>query len=266
MKSHKEGTEMFEFRKLRSVVAISIFALGAMSTAALARDLRIATEGTYAPWSYVDEQGKLTGWDVDIANALCEKMKVKCEVVAQEWDGIIPGLNAKKYDMIVASMTVTEKRKQQVAFSKKYKNTTSQFVAEKGTFPDTSPEALKGKRIGVQRGSSQDAFLTDNYKESEIVRYDKTTDPEMDLIAGRIDLMIANRVTSMVGFLTRPDAANYGLVGKEYSGGVLGEGNAIALRKDDTELLDQVNAALDEIFKDGTYDKITAKYFKFKLM
>jgi polar amino acid transport system substrate-binding protein/arginine/ornithine transport system substrate-binding protein len=257
---------MFEFRKLRSVVAISIFALGAMSTAALARDLRIATEGTYAPWSYVDEQGKLTGWDVDIANALCEKMKVKCEVVAQEWDGIIPGLNAKKYDMIVASMTVTEKRKQQVAFSKKYKNTTSQFVAEKGTFPDTSPEALKGKRIGVQRGSSQDAFLTDNYKESEIVRYDKTTDPEMDLIAGRIDLMIANRVTSMVGFLTRPDAANYGLVGKEYSGGVLGEGNAIALRKDDTELLDQVNAALDEIFKDGTYDKITAKYFKFKLM
>lgn len=266
MKGHKRGTEMIEFRKLKSVLAISVVAFGALSTAALARDLRIATEGTYAPWSFVDEQGKLTGWDVDIANALCEEMKVKCEVVAQEWDGIIPGLNAKKYDMIVASMTVTEKRKQQVAFSKKYKNTTSQFVAEKGTYPDTSPEALKGKRIGVQRGSSQDGFLTDTYKDSEIVRYDKTTDPEMDLMAGRIDLMIANRVTSLVNFLTRPEAANYELVGQEYSGGVLGEGNAIALRKDDTELLAQVNSALDAIMANGTYDKITSKYFKFKLM
>ncbi|MBB4403149.1 MULTISPECIES: transporter substrate-binding domain-containing protein [Rhizobium/Agrobacterium group] len=257
---------MMKFRKIKSVLAISVVALGALSTTVMARDLRIATEGTYAPWSFVDAQGKLTGWDVDIANALCEEMKVKCEIVAQEWDGIIPGLNAKKYDMIVASMTVTEKRKQQVAFSKKYKNTTSQFVAAKGTYPDTSPAALAGKRLGVQRGSSQDTFLTDNYKDSEIVRYDKTTDPEMDLIAGRVDLMIANRVTSMVGFLATPEAANFGLVGQEYSGGVLGEGNAIALRKDDTELLNRVNSALDAIFANGKYDQITSKYFKFKLM
>ena len=85
-------------------------------------------------------------------------------------------------------------------------------------------------------------------------------------MAGRIDLMIANRVTSLVNFLTRPEAANYELVGQEYSGGVLGEGNAIALRKDDTELLAQVNSALDAIMANGTYDKITSKYFKFKLM
>lgn len=255
-----------EFRKVKSLLALSVLAFGALTTTVMARDLRIATEGTYAPWSFVDAQGKLTGWDVDIANALCDQMKVKCEIIAQEWDGIIPGLNAKKYDMIVASMSVTEKRKQQVTFTKKYKNTSSQFVAEKGTITETSPAALKGKRIGVQRGSVQDEFLSANYPDSEIVRYDKTTDPEMDLIAGRVDLLLANRVTSLLGFLTRPEAANYGLVGQEYAGGVLGEGNAIALRKDDTELLGQVNEAIDAIIANGTYDKITSKYFKFKLM
>jgi len=255
-----------EIRKVKSLLALSVLAFGALTTTVMARDLRIATEGTYAPWSFVDAQGKLTGWDVDIANALCDQMKVKCEIIAQEWDGIIPGLNAKKYDMIVASMSVTEKRKQQVTFTKKYKNTSSQFVAEKGTITETSPAALKGKRIGVQRGAVQDEFLTANYPDSEIVRYDKTTDPEMDLIAGRVDLLLANRVTSLLGFLTRPEAANYGLVGQEYAGGILGEGNAIALRKEDTELLGQVNEAIDAIIADGTYDKITSKYFKFKLM
>ncbi|MDA9433560.1 transporter substrate-binding domain-containing protein [Bradyrhizobium sp. CCBAU 51627] len=247
-------------------VALS-FALSALAASgAIAQDLRIATEGTYPPWSFVDAKGTLTGWDVDIANALCEVMQVKCKIVAQEWDGIIPGLNARKYDMIVASMGVTEKRKQQVAFTKKYKNTSSQFVARKGAFTDTSPGALKGKTIGVQRGSIQDAYLTATYPDSQIVRYDKTTDVEMDLSAGRIDLLLANRVTSLLGFLKSPQAAEYELVGPEYSGGLLGEGNAIALRKDDTKLLEQVNSAIDTILSNGTYDKIVKRYFDFKLM
>lgn len=257
---------MLKMKYLKSALLASFVMAGAFSTTAIARDLRIATEGTYAPWSFVDAQGNLTGWDVDIANALCDEMKVKCDIAAQEWDGIIPGLNAKKYDLIVAGLLVTEKRKQQVAFSNKYKNTTSQFVAKKGEYTDTSPAALAGKRIGVQRGSSQDGFLTENYKDSEIVRYDKTIDPELDLVSGRVDLMIANRVTTLVGFLARPESEGFGLVGEAYSGGILGEGNAIALRKDDTELLKQVNSALEAIMSNGVYDKITAKYFDFKLM
>lgn len=255
-----------ELRKVKSLLALSVLAFGALTTTVMARDLRIATEGTYAPWSFVDAQGKLTGWDVDIANALCDQMKVKCEIIAQEWDGIIPGLTAKKYDMIVASMSVTEKRKQQVAFTKKYKNSSSQFVAKKGTYPDTSPAALKGLRLGVQRGTPQEDYLTKNYPDSEIVRYDKTTDTELDLVSGRVDLMLANRVTSLTGFLKQSDAAGFDIVGQEYSGGILGEGNAIALRKDDTELLGQVNEAIDAIIANGTYDKITSKYFNFKLM
>ncbi len=255
---------MSDLKKTALVCALALGAIVARN--ADARDLKIATEGTYAPWSFVDGNGRLTGWDVDIANALCGEMKTTCVIMAQEWDGIIPGLNARKYDMIVASMGVTEKRKQQVAFTKKYKNTASQFVAEKGTITDTTPQALAGKRIGVQRGSIQDEYLTKTYQNSNIVRYDKTTDVELDLLSGRVDTLLANNITSMLGFLARPEAADYDLVGPAYTGGILGEGNAIALRKDDVDLLSQVNAAIDAIIANGTYDKITAKYFKFKLM
>lgn len=256
---------MLNKHKFRTILLCAAFS-SVFAGAPQAKDLRIATEGTYAPWSFVDAGGKLTGWDVDIANALCEAMRAKCTIMAQEWDGIIPGLNARKYDLIVASMGVTEKRKQQVAFSKKYKNTASQFVGKKDAPADTSPDALKGKRIGVQRGSIQDAYLTATYPKSEIVRYDKTTDVELDLIAGRVDLLLANKVTSMLGFLKRPEAASFALVGPEYSGGLLGEGNAIALRKDDAKLLEEVNAAIDTLIANGTYDSITRKYFDFKLM
>jgi arginine/ornithine transport system substrate-binding protein len=255
---------------IRKVFSFSaLLVVGALSaTGATAQDatLRIATEGTYAPWSFVDESGKLTGWDVDIANALCAEMKVKCEIIAQDWDGIIPGLNAHKYDLIVASMGVTEQRKQKVAFTRKYKDTASQFVARKGTIADTSAQGLAGKRIGVQRGSIQDDFLTSAYTQSDIVRYDKTTDVEMDLLSDRIDVLLANRVTSLIGFLARPESAEFGLVGPEYTGGVLGDGNAIALRKDDPELLAKVNSAIGAIMADRAYDQITAKYFSFKLI
>ncbi|VTU45482.1 transporter substrate-binding domain-containing protein [Variovorax sp. PBL-E5] len=102
---------------------------------------RIATEGTYPPWSFKDAQGQLQGWDVDIAHALCEKMQARCEIVAQDWDGIIPGLVARKFDLIVASMAITEQRRQRVDFSDKYKETISRFVAKKGTPADVSPAA-----------------------------------------------------------------------------------------------------------------------------
>lgn len=259
-----------KFASLKQAVLISAFALTALvapiRTFAQETTLRIATEGSFPPWNYVDESGKLVGWDIDISNALCDEMKVKCTIIAQEWDGIIPGLNAKKYDMIVAQMSITEARKKQVAFTRKYKNLAAQFVAKKGTITDTSPEGLAGKRIGVQRGSIQDSFATKQFPNSEIVRYDKVTDVEMDLLAGRVDLMLEDRVSALLGFFTHDGSDKYELIGQEYSGGLLGEGSGIAVRKEDTALLEKVNAAIDAIIKNGTYDKITAKYFKFKLL
>jgi arginine/ornithine transport system substrate-binding protein len=249
------------------VFAIAALVAVAAPTGVAAQDkLKIATEGTYPPWNYKDASGKLVGWDIDIANALCERMKAQCEIIAQDWDGIIPGLNARKYDLIVASMGITAKRKEQVAFSKKYKDTISQFVAKKDSIKDASVDGLAGKRVGVQRGSIQHDYLTKTYTKSEIVVFDKTTDVELDLMSGRVDLMLQNKLTTFTGFFKKPEGAGYEFVGPELKGGLLGEGSGIALRKEDEQLRDRLNRAIDEIVADGTYDKISAKYFPFKLM
>jgi polar amino acid transport system substrate-binding protein/arginine/ornithine transport system substrate-binding protein len=208
----------------QALVRAALFSLAVIISAAPAAaetKLRIATEGTYPPWNYRDESGKLVGWDIDIANALCERMKASCEIIAQDWDGIIPSLLVHKYDMIVASMGITAKRQQQVAFTHKYKDTVSQFVAKKGAFSDFSLGGLAGKRIGVQRGSIQHDFLMKTYPKSDIIVFDKTTDVELALLADRIDLLFANKVTSFMGLLKRPEAAGYELMGPEFKGGIL---------------------------------------------
>ena len=227
---------------------------------------RIATEGTYPPWSFKNSQGALQGWDVDIAKALCERMQARCEIVAQDWDGIIPGLMARKYDLIVASMAITPQRLQRVDFSDKYKETVSRFIARKGTPADVSPDALAGKAIGVQRGSIQAGYLTQNYKNANIKFYDTPQAAELDLVADRVQYIFGNVVTYHVGFMTTPQASDFAFTGPDMKGGLLGEGNGIAMRKGDAEMRARVNAALAAIRADGTYDRITAKYFPFKLM
>ncbi|MGT0250407.1 transporter substrate-binding domain-containing protein [Burkholderia pyrrocinia] len=254
-------------------VAASAMAIAALSSSApafpAAGTLRVATEGTYPPWSFKDASGHLQGFDVEIANALCVQMKVKCQIVAQAWDGIIPGLQANRYDAIVASMSTTPARRKQVLFTKKYKDTTSSFVvARDGGIKDVTPAGMKGKRIGVQRGSSQHQWLTSNGydKTAALVLYDDTRQPELDLVAGRVDAIIGNKATFYASFFKRPEAKDFQFVGPEFKGGVLGEGNAIAVRLGDTDLCSQLNAALDAIIKNGTYDEIRKKYFPFPLM
>jgi arginine/ornithine transport system substrate-binding protein len=251
---------------LRRPLCLALSSCLCMAAANAEGSYRIATEGAYPPWSFKDSQGMLQGWDVDIARALCEKMKARCEIVAQDWDGIIPGLVARKYDMIVASMAITPQRRERVAFSAKYKDTISRFVARQGTPPDVSPAALKGKTIGVQRGSVQAAYLAQNYQAANLKFYDTPQAAELDLVAGRVEYILGNMVTYHVGFLKTREAKDFAFVGPELKGGILGEGNGIAVRKDDGQTLARINAALEAIRADGTYDRITAKYFPFKLM
>lgn len=260
---------LFVRRLLTVVSATALLSISAVApTHAQTTKLKIATEGTYAPWSFKDAQGKLQGWDVEIAHALCEKMRMECEVIAQDWDGIIPGLQAKKYDAIVASMSMTPKRREQVEFTDKYKDVISSFVAKKATITDTSPDGMKGKRIGVQRGSSQHQWLqASGYeKTANLVLYDTTQQPELDLVSGRVDAIIGNKATFYTGFFKRPETKDFEFVGPALRGGILGEGAGIAIRKGDTALRDQFNKAIAEIRADGTYDRISKKYFPFPLM
>src|SRR5439155_1757933 len=172
-----------DVRRLATLIlAAAGLALAAGSAAADGMTVRIATEGAYPPFNLVDKDGKLQGFDVDIANALCEHMNAKCTIVAQDWDGIIPGLLAKKYDAIIASMSITDERKKKVNFTDKYYNTRARFVGKNGAGIEITPAGLKGKRVGVQRATIHENFVRATFPDAEVVVYDTTEDcgPEND--------------------------------------------------------------------------------------
>ena len=228
--------------------------------------LRIATEGAYPPFNFIGPDGKLAGSDVDVANALCEAMGAECELMAQDWDGMIPGLLAKKYDLIVASMSITEKRKKAVNFSNPYYQAPAQFVTLKVSGLTTSKAGLKGKKIGVQRATTYANYLESVHGNSiEIVYYDTVENHNLDLTAGRLDAVLAQAIY-MGGVLKKPEGKNFEFVGEMiWDQKYIGVGAGIAIRKQDTDLLKQVDAALAKIIANGTHKTIFQKYFKFDL-
>lgn len=229
------------------------------------KKMRIGVEGAYPPFSYTTADGKLEGFDIDIAMALCNAMGAECTLVAQDWDGIIPALLARKYDAIVASMSITEERKKKVAFTNKYYQTPAKFVTKKGTVKEFSPETLKGKTVGVQRATTHDNYITDNYgKDVKIKRYATQDEAYMDLAAGRVDFLLADSVVISEGFLKKPEGQDYEFVGPDLIDQKwFGEGIGIACRKQDKDLVEILNKAIVQIRADGTYKKIQDKYFNF---
>ena len=238
-----------------------------LPTAAHAADpgkLRIGVEGAYPPFSAVTPSGALEGFDIDIARALCAQMQVQCTLVQQDFDGMIPALQARKFDAIVASMAITAERKKQVAFSERYYNTPARFIARAGSALVVSPEGLAGKKIGVQRSTVHDRFATDTFKAAQIVRYTKQDEVFLDLAAGRIDATLQDSVAADAGFLKTPRGKGYAFVGPSYNDpAIFGEGSGIAVRKHDTALQARLNAAIQAIRADGTYKKLQDKYFDF---
>jgi len=197
--------------------------------------------------------------------ALCEEMGAECELVPQDWDGIIPALLAKKYDAIIASMSITEERKEKVAFTQRYYHTPAKFARKKGSGIEISKEGLDGKAVGVQRGTIHDNFITGEFGENvKIKRYGTQDELYLDAVAGRIDLIMADSVAIDDGFLKTEQGKDFEFVGPGYSDPkYFGEGAGIAVRKEDTELADKLNQAIDAIRANGTYQKINAKYFDF---
>ena len=255
--------------KLLAKFTVAALALGLAAGMAAAKEwktVRIGTEGAYPPFNFIDSAGKLQGFDIDIAKALCDKMKVKCVFVAQDWDGIIPGLLAKKYDAIVASMSITAERKKKVDFTDKYYSSPATFVAPKKTdITDISPKALAGKTIGAQSSTIHSNYLEDNYKDSKLKFYKTQDEVNADLAAGRLDAQLADKLVLFEWLKTKAGQCckfvGPGITDKRW----FGEGAGIAVRKEDQDLKAMFNKALKEIIADGTYKKINMKYFPFSI-
>lgn len=248
-------------------LALALWApLGAQAQAPNWAKLRIGVEGNYPPFSRMGADGKLGGFDIDIANAICAQMKAECTLVQQEWDGMMPALNAKKFDMIVASMTISEERKRVADFSDAYYDVPSRWVAKAGAFKEATPASLKGKKIIVLRNSPRAKYVTDTYKDSEILLVAKENDVYLELAAGRGDIGFGSSVVSAEAFLKKPEGKGYEQVGHSVRlGSGVDGGVGIAMRKGDSELRDKVNAALKALKADGTYKALNAKYFDFDI-
>ena len=233
--------------------------------------VRIGVEGAYPPFSWMTPDGKLEGFDIDIARALVAAMGAEVKLVPQDWDGIIPALLARKYDAIIASMSITEERKKKVAFSNKYYNTPGKFVCKKGAMKDFTraevAQATKGKTIAVQRATIHDRFVTEQGGEgAKIKRYGTQDDAYLDLVAGRVDMLLADSVAINDGFLKKPEGQDFQFIGPDLSEvKYFGEGAGIAIRKEDTDLVEMFNQAIVKIRQDGTYKKIQDKYFDFNV-
>lgn len=247
-------------KKLALSSAVVLTAAASSLSVNAADTVRIATEGAWAPFNYIDDNGKPQGFDVDIAWALCEKMKADCEVVTQDWDGLIPGLKVRKFDAIIASMSITEERLRQVDFTNKYYSGGLRFLAPKGK--DFDLENLDGKVIGAQRATLAAQYLEDNYMDkAELKFYDTQDSVYLDLIAGRLDIVLSDELPTYDWLKTSGNGDKFEFEGNSFK---KEDEIGIAVRKGD-DLKDKFNKALDEIMADGTYQKINAKYFPFSI-
>ena len=218
--------------------------------------IRIATESSYKPFSYTDASGKLIGYEIDLTNALCEQMKAKCEIISQDWDGLIPGLNAKKFDAIIAGMSITPERQQVVDFTDPYFHSGIILIAKKGE--NLTIDTLKGVSVGTQRSTVSSQYLQDNHPEADIKLYDTQESANLDLTSGRVKAILADKVIGL-DWLKTPAGADYEVKGQEISSDN-GDAMGIAFRKGDP-LVAKFNSALAELKANGKYDEITDSYF-----
>lgn len=250
--------------KLKLATALSTLTVAAsLSTGAFAETLRLGTEGAYPPFNYIEADGKITGFDVEIGQELCKRIGEECEVVAQDWDGIIPGLLANKYDFIIASMFITEERKKQVDFTDPYYLAAMTNVVPKGSdITEFTNEALADKVIGAQSGTTQADYIEATYPDADVRLYPTQDEVNLDMASGRIDMQVGDMLPMLDWTTKTEDGACCELAGDPITDpAFVGEGVGIALRQEDDELREKLNAALAEMRADGTYKTINDKYF-----
>lgn len=270
--------------KIKSLLAALAVSTVAFSASAEEQVVRIATEGAYAPWNFSGPNGTLEGFELDLAKDLCTRMTVKCEIVAQNWDGIIPSLNAGKYDAIMAAMSITPKREEVIAFSSPYAAAINSFAvlsdSDLTKLPgtgqsisiDSKPEEAKaliaeigekinGKPVGVQGSTTASSFVETYLKDQADIREYKTTEEHnFDLMSGRVDAVLAN-ATVLAAAIEKDDMKGAELSGPLFSGKIFGM-IGVGLRKDDTALKAQFDEAIKASIADGTVKNLSEKWFK----
>jgi octopine/nopaline transport system substrate-binding protein len=245
----------------------------------------VATEGSYEPWNMTLPGGKLGGFEPELMENVCARIKIKCEQVTQDWDGMIPGLQAGKFDVLVDAISITPDREKIIAFSNPYAATPAAFVSVgSGVLPKpvgngqvvrltSDPKAdkptvdllrqyLKGKTIGIQSGSVYTQFIEDNFKDIATIRAYKTApEHDLDLVSGRIDVAFDD-VTYWVVALAKPENKTLGFTGPKIAGPIWGPGEALAFRQSDKDLQKKFNAGVSAAVADGTVKKLAMKWFK----
>ncbi|XWN30279.1 MAG: ABC transporter substrate-binding protein [Devosia sp.] len=226
--------------------------------------LRIGTEGAYPPFNYYDSDRNLVGFDVEIAQALCDEMGAECTFVAQDWDGIIPALRAKKFDAIIASMSITPERDEVVDFTNKYYNTPPAIAVPKDSeLTEATAESLAGITMGAQSATTHANYAAEYFQDSELRRYGTPEEYKLDLASGRIDAAIDD-VVVLSQWLEGEDGDCCKILTTLTPDPVInGLGAGIAIREGETELRDKFNAAIAAIRENGKYKEINDKYFEF---
>jgi len=272
LKTHQKAS--ITLKTLIHLVAITALVIGLEATALAQEKLRIATEGSYPPWNATAGNGTLFGFDIDVGNAICERMGATCEWVPQQWDGIIVGLLARHYDLIISSMSITEERRERIAFSDAYVTDPVVFVAaadselQSANTLEEVKSLLSGKAVGVQSATVHADFLKQYLGDTiEMRLYDTQDEIILDLKSGRIDAGLAHR-SGWQTFLQSNAGSEFdtfgpALTGSEYP--VLGEGTGIGMRKEDTELLDRVNEALAAMKEAGRLRALSEKWFGYDI-
>jgi len=228
--------------------------------------IRIATEAAYPPFAYKTANGDLAGFDIEFIHAICKQMKAKCEIVEQNWDGLLPGLKANKYDAVIASMSITEKRKKIVDFSNRYYRDPARFIARKGTDLQDTAEGLAGKKIGVLIATTHQEYIEEYYPNTELKLYSTQEDVYLDLLSGRLDAAVANGIATEFGFLKSEEGKDFAFFGRShYDPLIHGEGTGIAVRKEDSDLTEMFNHAIDDMRTNGSYQTVNNKYFSFDI-
>ncbi len=248
-------------KKCVALVSLLLF-FNSVFAAPLPTVIKFATEATYPPFVYMDASEKMQGFDADIVRAVCAQMHATCTLSNQPWDSLIPSLTLGKFDALFGGMAITQEREKEVDFTEPYYTNTVSVIADQSEHLNLTEATLKGKTIGVQGGTTFDAYLQDKYgKIITINRYPSIQDALMDLASGRVDAVMGDS-PSLQQWLQQNGYTQYTVVGEPIDNPqYFGKGNGIAVRKGDAALLNALNKALNEIKANGTYQKIVNKYF-----